>query len=56
MEPNQIFILCLTILLVVALVIFLVRKNNRDRKAINPDEPDVMKEMRVDKERKRDEM
>lgn len=54
MEQNQILIISITALVVLALVLFLVRQNKKDREGMNPDEADSVKEVHTNQERKRD--
>lgn len=54
MEQNQILIISVTAVVVLALILFLVRQNKKDREEMNPDEADSVKEVHTDQERKRD--
>jgi hypothetical protein len=54
MERNNIIILFLASIAVAALVIFLIRKNQKDKKLLNPDATDAVEETRMDQDRKAD--
>lgn len=54
MEKNTIRIFVITGLISVLLIWFLIRKNNRDRKSLNPDADDLINEIKNDQERDRD--
>ena len=56
MSSQNILFLSIAILVVLALIIFLIRKNNMDSKEINPDAEDIMEEMETDKERRREKL
>lgn len=49
----------LTILIItagIAVVILLIWKNNRDKKRMNPDAPDAMKETGMNRQRRKDKL
>lgn len=54
MEQNQILVITITILVVLALVIFLIWKNQKDKDILHPDEADSVKEVHTEEERKRE--
>lgn len=56
MSSQNILFLSIAILVVLALIIFLIRKNIMDSKEINPDAEDIMEEMETDKERRREKL
>ena len=56
MDSRNILFLSLVILVTLALLIFLIRKNRQDRKKLNPDAEDIMEEMETDKERRREKL
>ena len=54
MERNNIIILFLAGIAITALIIFLIRKNQKDKKMLNPNAEDAVEETRMDQERKAD--
>jgi LPXTG-motif cell wall-anchored protein len=54
MGINDSIILILAGIFLLALVAFLVWKNQKDKKLINPDSEDAVKELHMDQERKTD--
>ena len=51
MDSRNILFLSLVILVTLALLIFLIRKNRQDRKKLNPDADDLIEEVENDIER-----
>ncbi len=54
MEQNQILVISLTVLAVLALIIFLVRQNKKDKENLHPGESDAVTETHTEQERNRD--
>lgn len=54
MEQKSTGIIVITGLAVIALVIFLIWRNRKDQKALNPDAPDSVEEEHMDQERRQD--
>ncbi len=54
MEPTGILIVVITCLLAVALVIFLIRSNRKDRDLLNPDTEESVEETHRDIESRED--
>ena len=54
MEQNNITILVVAGIAFFALVVFLIWKNKKDRKLLNPDAADSVEETHMDQERKSD--
>lgn len=54
MEQTQILVISITAVVVLALILFLVRQNKKDRQEMNPGEADSVTEIHTDQERKRD--
>lgn len=52
MNNTDILILVIVGIAAAALVIFLAWKNQKDKKELNPDAPDLTEEIRMDQERK----
>lgn len=44
----------LTVLAVIALVVFLILKNKKDKDSLNPDAPDTVEETHMDQKRRTD--
>ena len=56
MDSRTILFLSIAILVALALIIFLVRKNWQDGKNIQPDADDLIEEIEADKERRREKL
>ncbi len=56
MDSRNILFLSIAILVALALIIFLVRKNRQDGKNIQPDADDLIEEIEADKERRREKL
>ena len=54
MESHNILILVVTGITALALVVFLIIKNQRDKQLLNPDETDALDETKTDQERSAD--
>jgi hypothetical protein len=54
METSQIILLIAAGIVLLVLVVFLIWKNQRDKKLMNPDAQDVVEELHMDQERKKD--
>lgn len=54
METDQIILLVIAGIAMMALVVFLIWKNLKDRKQINPDAQDAVEELNMDQERNAD--
>jgi hypothetical protein len=54
MGINNIIILILAGIFLLALVFFLVWKNHKDKKLLDPDSEDAVKELHMDQERRAD--
>lgn len=52
MSTINIFIIALTVIVVLAVLLFINIKNKKDRKSMNPDSQDAVEETHGDKERK----
>jgi LPXTG-motif cell wall-anchored protein len=52
MEKNNIIILVIVGIVLIALVVFLIRKNQKDKKLLNPDAPDSVEETHMDHKRR----
>jgi hypothetical protein len=52
MEENKALILGIVGVAMAVLIVFLIWKNQKDKKAINPDAQDATEETRMDQERK----
>lgn len=51
---DKMNILIIVVIAAIALIVFLVWKNQKDRVKLNPDAPDAMEETRMDQERRKD--
>lgn len=56
MELENIFLIVFVCMAVIALIIFLIWRNRRDQKSLNPDAPDSVEETHMDKDRRADRM
>ena len=56
MEQNNIIILVIAGIAFIALVVFFIWKNNKDKKLLNPDAADSVEETHMDQEGKADEI
>ena len=54
MEQNSIGVIVFAGIAVIALVLFLIIRNRKDQKALNPDAPDSAEEERMDQDRRQD--
>ena len=54
MQKDQIILLVCGVVGMVILVVFLIWKNQRDRKQINPDGQDAVEELHMDQTRRKD--
>lgn len=54
MEQQQLLVISLTVLAVLALVIFLIRQNKKDKENLHPGESDAVTETHTEQDRKRD--
>ncbi|MBI2272853.1 MAG: hypothetical protein HYU70_03565 [Bacteroidetes bacterium] len=54
MEQNQILVISLTAIVVLALIIFLIRQNRKDKENLHPGESDSVTETHTEQDRKRD--
>jgi flagellar biosynthesis/type III secretory pathway M-ring protein FliF/YscJ len=56
MDKNNTIILVLFGIVVLALIVFLIWKNQKDKKLLNPDAEDAVNELHMDQERKADKL
>ena len=54
MNTTNIFVIVIVGVALLALVIFLIWKNNKDKKILNPDAEDAVEEIITDQERNKD--
>jgi hypothetical protein len=54
MDQNNVIILVVAGIAFIALVVFLIWKNNKDKKLLNPDAADSVEETHMDQERRAD--
>jgi len=54
MEQQQLLVISLTVLAVLALIIFLIRQNKKDKENLHPGESDSVTETHTEQDRKRD--
>ncbi len=54
MTESNIPILVITGIVAVAIILFLIWRNSKDKKTVNPDAPDSVEEMHMDQERRED--
>ena len=56
MENVNYFSIAIVFIVAVALIMFLIWKNKRDRKKMNPDAPDAVEKTITDKQRESDQI
>lgn len=54
MEQKQLLVITLTVIAVLALLIFLIRQNKKDKEDLHPGESDSVTETHTEQDRKRD--
>lgn len=54
MEQKQLLVISLTVIAVLALIIFLILQNRKDKEILHPGESDSVTETHTEQERKRD--
>jgi beta-lactamase regulating signal transducer with metallopeptidase domain len=54
MEQKQLLVISVTVIVVLALIIFLIRQNRKDKENLHPGEADSVTETHTEQDRKRD--
>ena len=54
MSELNILMLVMTGMIAIAIILFLILRNRKDKKALNPDAPASVEEVRMDQERRTD--